>query len=338
MTLESLYRDLVAFGTEHKSKEDWLEHRMSGLGGTDTSALFEQNPWTTAMNVYMTKTTGIDNFVPNGETRKGKQLEPLVGDLYRERTRYIVPDLSDDISFASLSQPFTMGTIDRIALTPEGLRVVELKTADGKGAFKWQMGIPMAYQIQLKKYIGIVREIINFIYPDYINNYAPIVGDMAVLIGYDLSIYPDIECTKGEERAIWSADKDFWINHIVPFEPPTPKFLSECKTLWGDCSEEEAAIEATEQVLDAIIMRERARLRCVEVKQEHRAVESRYTALQNKCETQILKYIQENEIITHNDIPIFTWKPNKNGTRVMRINRKYLYHIRNVPDQEYDGD
>lgn len=45
----------ILVSTKDMSKEEWLKHRQSGIGGSDASAVAGINPWKTAVQVYIDK-------------------------------------------------------------------------------------------------------------------------------------------------------------------------------------------------------------------------------------------------------------------------------------------
>ena len=141
MTLDNVANTIISMGKKFKTEEDWLRRRLEGLGGTETSAILGHNPYMSAVDLWMEKTTGIARQVNSLAALRGKYLEPMVAELYKEHTGYGVADMSDNISFASLSQPCSLGTLDRIAWDHKGIRVVEIKTVGTRGIDKWIHGV-----------------------------------------------------------------------------------------------------------------------------------------------------------------------------------------------------
>jgi predicted phage-related endonuclease len=322
--LDSLYKDIISMGTNYQSNSGWLEGRAEGIGGTETSVLLGHNPYMSVLELFYAKTTGVSKPVTGLAAMRGKYLEPMVAELYKERTGYYVPEMSDNISFASLSQPYTMGTLDRLAYDEHGLRVVEIKTVGHRGWSKWETGPPMMYQIQLKKYIAIIREIVNFICPKYNQLFAPIIGDFAVFMDDEFFIESGVECSDEEAKAIYDADRAFWKVHVEKNVPPEPDSLSDIRLFYKEVSINDKYPEATEKCLHALKVRQKAKDRLKTIKEEHNRIEARLNNLVDKCDAFVLDEIKDNIGLSYKDEPIVTWKPNVHGTRVLRPKTRAL--------------
>lgn len=84
-------------------REEWLQYRKQGIGGSDAGAICGLNPYSSAMSVYRDKVSSELSDVDNESMHQGHELEAYVArrfseaarpDLYREFTRlYIHGDL-----------------------------------------------------------------------------------------------------------------------------------------------------------------------------------------------------------------------------------------------------
>lgn len=323
MTLEKIYNDVLFMGDKFETDEEWKQRRFEGVGGTETSSILGYNKYKSAMELYFEKTTGVDSFVNSFAARRGKALEPLIADVYAERTGNIVPEMSDNISFASLKQPYSLGTLDRLAWDEHGIRVVEIKTVGSRGIAAWDGGIPMMYMIQLQKYIAIIREIVSYVYPDYDKEFSPIVGDMvASMYDDDVVIYKAIQCPPHIEEVLYLADKKFWIDCVKANEPPTPNTLDELRMLWKDQYIEGGFAVANNVIVNTIVEYYKTK----ELIKEIRAgVKPKIDELKNKVdrlEYDIIDVIRDKEGIAFDDAVLVSWRPTSAGNRVLRINRK----------------
>lgn len=185
--------------------EEWLEARKHGLGGTDISAVAGLNPWRTPHDVYLEKRGLVDPQPENEAMKMGKILEPVVLDLYEQRTGY---QTEPGRFTVHPSYPWVRGTPDALTLAPDG-PLVEIKTAGARQAAKWgEAGtdqIPDHYLLQVQWYLTLTKHQ---------------AADIAVLLGgqefrlYHLAHNPVLEAR------LLEIGEAFWRDHILAGTPP----------------------------------------------------------------------------------------------------------------------
>ena len=179
--------------------------RRTAIGGSDAGAVLGLNPWRTPMDVWMEKTGRKTTNVSNKYTRLGHAMEPVVADLYAEQTGYIVIDPHRTIVHPT--RPIA-GTPDRIVTTPDGDRILEIKTAWTPRAFK-QWGVegsdqvPEHYKVQGLIYCALFD--------------LPIV-DFALFANGEFRIYtvPRSE----QETELLDTLSSWWDAYVVTDTPP----------------------------------------------------------------------------------------------------------------------
>lgn len=133
-------------------KITWLKYRKMGITGTDAGAIVGMNPYKSAMQVFIDKTTDSIEEFDNESMRQGRDLEAYVAERFCElmgkKVRRInAICISDEYSFM-------LADFDRVIV---GERAgLECKTVSAYGADKWANGnIPLHYQLQCQHYLAV---------------------------------------------------------------------------------------------------------------------------------------------------------------------------------------
>ncbi|HNQ68350.1 MAG TPA: YqaJ viral recombinase family protein [Bacteroidales bacterium] len=191
------------------NKQEWLRERKNYLGGTDLAAICGLNPYRTALDVYLDKTSDDISEETNAAMRWGTLLEDVVAKEYAQITGYDI-----EIEPNTIYHPehkFLGANIDRWVdrWVNNGTHILECKTAGFTKAKEWgDLGtdqIPESYLVQVAHYAAIsgARKI-----------------DIAVLIGgQDFRIYT-YNKNKDLEGKIVKIGVNFWHNHIEKRIPP----------------------------------------------------------------------------------------------------------------------
>lgn len=134
------------------SHEEWLKYRKMGITGTDAGSIVGMNPYRSALQVFVDKTTdNIDNF-DNEAMKQGRDLEEYVAQRFCEATGKKVRRAN--AIFVSNEHPFMLADFDRMVV---GERAgLECKTVSAYSADKWKNGaIPLHYQLQVQHYLAV---------------------------------------------------------------------------------------------------------------------------------------------------------------------------------------
>lgn len=84
MVLSREYAPQIVVKTEGLPREDWLEYRRLGIGGSDAAAVLGISPFQTGRDLYYDKLKIVsanddDNWVAK---KAGTLLEPLVAEIF----------------------------------------------------------------------------------------------------------------------------------------------------------------------------------------------------------------------------------------------------------------
>ena len=68
------------------SHEEWLKYRKMGVTGTDASSICGLNPYKSALQIFIDKTTDNIDIFDNEAMRQGRELEEYVAMRFCEET------------------------------------------------------------------------------------------------------------------------------------------------------------------------------------------------------------------------------------------------------------
>jgi len=189
------------------NKQEWLRERKNYLGGTDLAAICGLNPYRTALDVYLDKTSDDIAEDTNSAMHWGTLLEDVIAEEYGRISGCRIEQPSQPIIHSNYK--FLGANIDRWVISSDLPYILECKTAGFTKAKDWGDSgtdqIPESYLVQVAYYAAICD--------------VPKV-DIAVLIGgQDFRIYT-YNKNKDLEEKIIKIGINFWHNHIEQRIPP----------------------------------------------------------------------------------------------------------------------
>ena len=272
-----------------KNKQKWLEARKTYLGGTDISAVIGVNPYRTALDVYLEKTS--EDVMPQQDNEAmywGRTLEDIVLKEYSKRTGVnVIPPMG---THHDIKHKFLACNID--GWVENGV-ILECKTAGARANDQWgEEGtdeIPEAYLCQVAWYCAIT---------------GAHRADIAVLIGgQDFRIYTYYANKDFQDKLI-QAGVDFWQSHILKLCPPPATNTQDLIKVYGKSNEQ--SIEASPEIL------EKAR----NLKDMVVAKKSLEEDIKN-IQFQIQDFMREYDVLTDNEgNTIVTWKNRKSSDKL----------------------
>ena len=197
------------------SRDEWLEARREGIGGSDAAAICGLNKWRSPFEVWMEKTGQLKPKEAGEAAYWGTQLEDLVAREFMKRTGLKVQRRN-----AILRHPkyhFMLANLDRVIVgSNEGPGILECKTTSSYKAKEWEEDkVPMEYIIQVQHYLAVTGY-----------QYAYI----AVLIGGNKFLYKRIERDEELIKNLIAIESEFW-TRVVTMEPPPPDGSAACTEL-----------------------------------------------------------------------------------------------------------
>ena len=146
--------------TAELSREEWLQLRKHGIGGSDAGAVCGLNPYSSAMKVFQDKTGESVEEKESEAIRIGHDLEDYVAQRFMEATGLKVR--KSNYMYRSTEYPFMVADVDRLIVGEDA--GLECKTASAYNASKWADGnIPLHYIIQCYHYMAVTGKRVWYI-------------------------------------------------------------------------------------------------------------------------------------------------------------------------------
>lgn len=272
--------------TEYASREEWLQARTGGIGGSDAPAILKKTTWASPYSVWAEKRGLVrPEQIENQRLTIGHVLEPAIAKLYELETGDETTDPGDFRIFEG-EERFQFATLDRLS---DRIPIVELKTAGNSG--DWRNGPPLNYQIQVQHQMAVV------------NADRAVI---AVLFGSPTFQFAAFEIERNDRfiAAMTNAERVFW------------------EMVEGDVSPEVDESEATRNALQRFGF---AKGKEIELPGEIGSLSNRLrkvkrladrmNEIQTGIENRIKAVMGDAEIGLLSGRPAFTWKGDKKGTR-----------------------
>lgn len=185
------------------SRQEWLQLRTQGIGGSDAAAIAGLNPWKSPMGVYLEKVGEIRGDDEQSEAAYwGTALEEVVAKEFTRRTGLKVR--RRNAILRSAEHPFMIANVDRLVVGDQA--PLECKTTGARNSTDWEDGrVPEHYLVQVQHYLAVTG--------------AP-YAYIAVLIGGQRFLHQRIERDDEVINYLVKIERDFWENHVIPRVPP----------------------------------------------------------------------------------------------------------------------
>lgn len=185
-------------------REQWLELRKKGIGGSDSAAIVGLDRYRSPFDVYADK-LGLKPEQPDNEAmRQGRDLEQYVAERFMEATGKKVRQRN-----AILQHPehhWMLANIDRRVVGENA--GFEAKTTSVLNRTKFAQGeFPPNYYVQCVHYMAVTGADRWY---------------LGVLVLNKAFHVFTIERDEAEINALIEAEKDFWENHVLKQIPPAP--------------------------------------------------------------------------------------------------------------------
>lgn len=159
--------ELISFN----SREEWLEMRMKGIGGSDVSSIMGHNRWRTRKDVYRSKYF-LDPQITNDAIEFGNDFEPIIFQSFKNKYKDTYETLDyKDIMFRNLFVPYFQASLDGVLVekATNKVGILEIKTTQFKKS-KWYYsdgsnGVPQEYIDQAIHYFNTTNANFVVFYP-----------------------------------------------------------------------------------------------------------------------------------------------------------------------------
>lgn len=207
------YLPLILVDTANLSRDDWLEWRRKGIGGSDAASIIGVSPFATARDLYYDKLNIVsfddeeDNWV---QKEIGHLLEDLVAKIFSKKTGYPIYQVKK--MFYHPHYPYMLADVDYFVRLPDGkTAILEIKTTNYNATGNWWLdgkeSVPVNYELQGRHYMAVTN--IDKVY------YCCLYGNTE-----DEIIIRSIDRDYGYEELIITLEGDFWKNNVLAKVPP----------------------------------------------------------------------------------------------------------------------
>lgn len=186
------------------SHEEWLRYRKMGITGTDAGAIVGMNPYKSALQVFVDKTTDNIEVFDNEAMKQGRDLEEYVAQRFCEAASKKVRRAN--AIFSNDEHPWMLADFDRLVV---GERAgLECKTVSAYSADKWKNGaIPLHYQLQIQHYLAVSGYDAWYI--------------AALILGKEFIVHK-IERDEELIQSLITIEKRFWEQNVLAGIMPDP--------------------------------------------------------------------------------------------------------------------
>jgi putative phage-type endonuclease len=182
------------------TREDWLDARRAGIGGSDAPAVLGWGGFHSALDVYADKVSGLHSDSDDEQKSWGRLLEGVIAEEWARRNG--VGLRRGPALVQSTRWPHMVGSVDRLQVdtsTGEDIGIIECKNRSGWVAEEWET-LPADVTAQ-----GL--------------HYAAVYGlrrvDVACLVGGNELRTFTIDADDDVVEALAVAEGEWWENYVV---------------------------------------------------------------------------------------------------------------------------
>lgn len=191
--------------TAKMTREEWLQLRRKGIGGSDASVIMGKNPYRSILQLWEEKTGKLPVTDDGNEyTYWGNVMEPIIRKEFMNRTGLKVRQKHAMIFHKDY--PYLFADVDGIVTDERGEKCIfEAKTASQYKAEQWEDGVPEEYILQVQHYLEVCGMDKAYI---------------AALIGGNKFVFHTIYRDDELIRNLISREKEFWEGCVLTGTEP----------------------------------------------------------------------------------------------------------------------
>jgi putative phage-type endonuclease len=214
---------------EYSSREEWLEGRKKGIGGSDVGSILGVNNWRNNVELWEEKTSNIPKqFITNERMEYGTNAEQYLRGLFalKYKDKYDVIYDNVDGKFVIYQHneiPYLLASVDGLLVEKESGRrgLLEIKTTEilsSQHKEQWKDKIPDNYYCQCLYYMYILELQFAILYVEKIYTYE----DRQYSV---LEIYHIERDERVEKNIKYIVEKvsNFWNNYVLTNVRPSLK-------------------------------------------------------------------------------------------------------------------
>jgi len=272
---------LVLKNTKNLDREEWLEARRYGLGGSDIGSICGLNKYKSPIAVYLDKVGELPSEEQQSEAAYwGTIIEDIIAKEFEVRTGKKVRRKNAILQHPKY--PFMLANLDRVVVGEKA--ILECKTASAYLDSEWKNDkVPESYILQCQHYMAVT-------------GYEKVY--IAALIGGNKFVYKEILKDGELINYLIEIEKDFW-KRVEDKNPPAMDGSEASSELLKKLYP--GAVEGTEILLpyeasELIQKRNEVKVKIKELESE-----------QSECENKLKNMLQSSEIGLIDNLKV-TWK------------------------------
>lgn len=205
----------VITSTKNLSRDEWLNYRNNGIGGSDVATICGLNKYKSPLRLWLEKTGQIEPIEAGEAAYWGNVMEPIIRNEFTNRTGLKVDVINSILRHHQ--HKYMIANIDGFVIdTDKNKCIFESKTASAYKAEQWENDkIPDEYMLQIQHYMAVTGFDKTYI---------------ACLLGGNKFIYKLIERDENIISMIIQLEYDFW-KCVVDNVPPTIDGSDSCTEL-----------------------------------------------------------------------------------------------------------
>lgn len=266
------------------NREQWLEDRKKGIGGSEVAAILGLNQYKTAFQVWQDKTGRAPNEQENAFMKFGSRAEKLVVEYWEEETGLKTAECAH---FSHPQYDFIMGTPDRVYSKDGKTGVLECKTS--KLIITPDDPRFINFFCQLQWYMGLVQASI---------------GEVAILdrVNCEFARF-EFEFNDDFYQEVLGKIVNFWENHVAKDVPPEPANYHDVEIMFKK-HVNGAFVEAAPETLQVVERLKSVKEQIKELKDQ-----------EEELAGQIKMVLRDSEFLSYDGRPLVTWKAASDSTR-----------------------
>ena len=199
---------MQAIDIRNMERNEWLELRRQGIGGSDAGAILGMNPWKSPLSVYYDKIEESEDY-DNERMRQGRDLEQYVADRFTEITGKKVRRVNRMLKHPDY--PWMQANVDRMVVGEDA--GLECKTTNAYNKTDYESGhVPPQYYWQCMHYMAVTGCSKWYL--------------AVIILGVDFPEPILIERNEDHIRLLIERESEFWHEHVLKKEPPLPTGLA----------------------------------------------------------------------------------------------------------------
>jgi len=273
----------VMVSTKNITRNEWLNFRRGGLGGSDVAVICGLNKYKSSLQLWMEKTGQLAPEESGEAAHWGTLMEPIIRNEFSDMTGLKVDTINSILRHPE--HKFMLANLDGIVTDENNKKCIfEAKTASAYKAEQWEDGnIPEEYLLQIQHYMSVTGFQKTYI---------------AALIGGNKFIYKIIERDDELIDMIIQIEYDFW-NCVVNKIQPEPDGSESCSNLISK-------LYPSAQSKSKIVLPDEA-MQLIEQYNSAKDQEKYFSELKEEAVNKLKAILGDNETGIYKDITV-SWK------------------------------